>query len=331
VSEAHRVAIVGCGGVSDMHFRGYAAHQDRVTVVAACDPVEACRDRVEHAHGVSRTFATVAELLDSADFDTAVVCTPSVVRLDVVRSLALANKHVLVEKPMADSLDEAREIVEICDEAGVHLAVNQNFRDHYAFGLAREAIEAGETGRVLGIEHRELTFRLVQGWRAEARHHALAVMGVHWLDGFRQLLPGDADWLSARTWSSPAAPAAGETDAFVQLHFGEASVNYVQSFSSHVESVETIVIGEASTLRLTYDTLELAAAGGRRELRPNPYAGPGKPESTYRSLERLLDAVDAGSEATNSGADNLKTLSLLAAAYQSAATDRPVHLKNGLL
>jgi len=61
------------------------------------------------------------------------------------------------------------------------------------------AIRAGDIGRVLGIDHRELLFREVSGWRAAARHHALSVMGVHWFDGFRQLLADDADWLVART------------------------------------------------------------------------------------------------------------------------------------
>jgi predicted dehydrogenase len=330
VSEPRRVAVVGCGNVSDMHFRGYAAHPERVDVVAACDPVEEHRKRVEHVHGVPKTFGSLDELLALADFDTAVVCTPSTVRLDVVRALAAAGKHVLVEKPMADDLDEARALVHCCRDAGVRLAVNQNFRDHYSFGLAREAVEAGVIGRVRGIDHRELMLRQVQGWRAQARHHSLAVMGVHWFDGFRQLLDADADWLSARTWSSPLAPAAGETDAFVQIHFGDATVNYVESFASHVRQVETVVLGDRGTLRLTYDTLEVFA-DERHEMRQNPHAGSGKPESTYLSLARLLDAVESGGEPSNSGADNLKTLSLLAAAYRSAATEQPVHLENGLL
>lgn len=314
-----------------MHFLGYGAHPDRVAVVAACDPVDERRRHVEETYEVSKTFATIEELIVAADFGTAVVCTPSHVRVETVRALAVAGKNVMVEKPMADDLEDAREMVRICEEAGVSLAVDQNFRDHYAFGLARDAIQNGETGRILGIDHREMIFREVQGWRAAARHHALSVMGIHWVDGFRYLLPDDADWLIARTYSSPAVASAGETDAFVQIHFGGATVNYTQSFSSRVERVETIVIGESGTLALTYDTLEVVGPNGQREIRRNPYAGTGKPESAYRSLERLLDAVDTGEEPGNSGIDNLKTLSLTAAAYRSAEIGQPVVLQAGLL
>jgi len=69
---------------------------------------------------------------------------------------------------------------------------------------------------------------------------------------------------------------------------------------------------------------------GERRTRRNPYAGPGKPESAYRSLERLLDAADDGGELTNSGTDNLKTLGLTAGAYRSAEQGSPVILRDGL-
>jgi len=330
MSEVHRVALVGCGNVSDMHVTGCLAHPDRVRVVAACDPDAERRRHVEQTHGVPITFATLDELLAGPDFDTAIVCTPSSVRVETVRTLARAGRNVLVEKPLAESLDEAQEMVRTCATEGVLLAVDQNFRDHYAFGLARDAIRAGEIGRVIGIDHRELLFREVSGWRATARHHALSVMGVHWVDGFRYLLPDDADWVVARTFSSPAVQSAGETDAFVQIHFGEATVNYTQSFSSRIERVETIVLGESGTLCLTYGALEVLTADGRSRTRENPCAGAGKPESAYRSLERLVDAIDHGDQPANSGTDNLKTVALVDAAYRSAREGRPVALHLGL-
>jgi predicted dehydrogenase len=330
MSERHRVAIVGSGNVSEMHFRGYLDRPDRVELVAAVDPSPERRAWVTETFGIRDTYASIAELVAGTDVEVASVCTPSTVRLEAVRELAAAGKHLLVEKPMADDMDEARAIVRTAADAGVLLAVDQNFRDHYAFGLARDAIRAGRIGRVLGIDQSELMWREVAGWRAEARHHALAVMGVHWFDGFRYLIDGDADTISAVIFTHPAMATAGETDAFVQVRFGEVPVNYTQSFASRVERVETIVLGEAGTLRLSYDALEVHTADGV-ETTTNPAAGSGKPISAYRSLERLLDAIEAGTEPENSGADNLKTLSLLFGAYESARTGAPVTLTGGLL
>ena len=330
----HNIAVVGCGNVSAMHFEGYQAHPDRVRVVAACDPVAGRREWAEREHGVPETFASVDDLLGydagaGQHWDVAVVCTPSEVREPAVAALAAAGKHIMTEKPLADTYAEASRLVSVCAEAGVLLAVNQNFRDHYAFGLAAQLIADGEIGSVLGITQRDLMFRQDRGWRIQQPRHALSVMGVHWFDGFRQLVTFDADRVMARTYSSPAIDCAGETDAFVQIDFGPVPVSYVQSFSSRVAATDTIVVGDRATLEFGYGTLTRHSADGARQW-TNPYAGPGKPESAFRSLNRLLDAIDTGLPPGNSGRDNLKTIALLEAAYQSAQQGRPVELTGGL-
>jgi predicted dehydrogenase len=323
------IAVIGCGGVSAMHFEGYNAHPERVRVVAACDPVAGRRQWAEREHKVPRTFSSIEDLLGYDGWDVAVVCTPSQVRESAVAALAGAGKHILAEKPLADTYAEASRLVRLCADAGATLAVNQNFRDHYAFGIAARLIAAGEIGSVLGVSQRDLMFRQDRGWRTRLERHALSVMGVHWFDGFRQLIGEEATRVSARTYSSPAIDCAGETDAFVHIEFGQVPVSYVQSFSSQVAATETIVFGEEGTLRFDYGTLTRMTADGTAEW-ANPYAGAGKPESTYRSLQRLLDAIETGTQPGNSGQDNLKTIALLEAAYESARERRTVELTGGL-
>jgi D-apiose dehydrogenase len=300
----HNIAVVGCGGVSGMHFEGYSAHPGRVRVVAACDPVAERREWAEREHKVPQTFSSIEDLLDYDGWDVAVVCTPSQVRESAVAALAGSGKHVLAEKPLSDTYEEAGRLVTLCANAGVTLAVNQNFRDHYAFGIAAKLIAAGEIGSVLGISHRDLMYRQDRGWRIQMKRHALSVMGVHWLDGFRQLIDGSATRVWAQTYSSPAIDCAGETDAFVQIEFGSIPVSYVQSFSSRAGTTETIVFGDKGTLRFDYGTLARITGDGTAEW-ANPHAGQGKPESTYLSLNRLLEAIEAGEQPSNSGRDNL--------------------------
>jgi len=62
----------------------------------------------------------------------------------------------------------------------------------------------------------------------------------------------------------------------------------------------------------------------------NPYAGAKKPESVLAGLERLLTAIETGQAPSNSGADNLRTVALLDAAYRSAAEDRLVLFEDGM-
>ena len=337
----HNIAVVGCGNVSAMHFDGFRAHAERVRVVAACDPVPERRAWAEREYGVPKTFASVEDLLGDAsagqhgasasddNWDVAVVCTPSEVREPAVAALARAGKHILTEKPLADTYAEAAGLVTLCERAGVLLAVDQNFRDHYAFGIAARLIADGEVGSVLGIVQRDLMFRQDRGWRIEQPRHALSVMGVHWFDGFRQLVSWDATLVTARTFSSPAIDCAGETDAYVQIDFGRVPVSYTQSFSSRFAATDTVVVGERATLEFGYGTLTRHSADGTK-VWTNPYAGPGKPESAFRSLGRLLDALGTPRPPSNSGRDNLKTIALLEAAYQSAEQGRAVELTGGL-
>ena len=330
MTERHRLAIVGNGGVSDMHFRGYLAHPERVEIVATVDPSAERRQWVEREFGITSTFASIADAIAGADFDVAVVCTPSHVRLEAVQELAAAGKHLYVEKPLADGVEEAHRVVDAARNGGVLLAVDQNFRYHYAFGLARDAVRAGRIGAIVAIDHRELMWREVSGWRAEQVHHALSVMGVHWFDGFRQVLGREADWLVATTHKSASLVAAGETDASIHIRFGDVGVNYTQSFSSRVERIETIVIGETGTLVFDYDHLEIHTADGVETIH-NQWAGDGKPESAYLGLAELMRAIDEGDEPSNSGSDNLRTLSLLDGAYRSAATGELVRFRDGVL
>ena len=323
----HRIAVVGCGSISRFHFSSYAAHADRVKVAAACDPLSERTAWARETFGVENTFTSVDEMLEFDGWDTAVVCTPSNVRGGTIAKLAEAGKHLLVEKPLADNYAEASQAVAACDRAGVRLAVNQNFRDVYPFGIGRSLIEDGRIGDVLGIAHREVRFRHDAGWRLELERYALAVMGVHWLDGFRVLLNRNATWITCRTYSSPAIDCRGETDAFVQIQFGNVPVAYVQSFSSGLGQTDTLVFGETGTLRLDYDRAEVVKPDGGRDLVENPYAGERRNESIFRSLDRLLVAIDEGGEPSNSGHDNLETIALLDAAYRSAAEGSPLNLE----
>jgi predicted dehydrogenase len=324
------VALVGCGNISRMHVNAYRPHPERVRLVAACDPVPAQVVRAREVYGIPHGFASIEAMIAGAEWDVAVVCTPTFVRQSAIETLAAAGKHVFVEKPLADSYAEARRMVEQCDRAGVRIAVNQNFRHHYPFDEARSLIAAGRIGAVISVVHQELTFRQDKGWRTEAQRHALSVMGIHWFDGFRWMLDDEPLSISCQLRSSLAIAAAGETDAAIEILFQNGvMVSYAQSFSSLVKRTETVVVGESGTLRLTYDGLELYTledAGTPALVWENPSRGANKPLATYITFDQFLQALEEGSEPPHGGHDNLQTVRMLDAAYESSAEGRPVFM-----
>ena len=298
--EPFNIAIIGCGGVSRMHFDAYLAHPERVNIAAVCDPDSERLARVRQEYGIENVSLSLYGAIEAADWDVAVICTPTPVRTEVALPLAHAGKHLFVEKPLSDSYIEAEDIVAACEGMGVKLAVDQNFRYHYPFAIARDLIQEGRLGKVLSVVHRNLMFRQDSGWRTRCSRHALSVMGVHWLDGFRWILQQEAESILCRIHSSPAIDCAGDTDAAVQLTFREGTaVSYVQSFSSPISKTETLIIGEAAALSLDHR----GAALFDRDHRDEPAERwdisadrKQKSEATFQSLNQLLTALEQGTE-----------------------------------
>ena len=328
------VAVVGCGNVSEMHFEAYTAHPERIRLVACCDPVAERVELIRSKYGVEQGFGSLEEMLAGADFEVAVVCTPTSVREQTIRTLAAAGKHIFVEKPMSDNFEEATAMVAAADQAGVQLAVNQNFRYHYPFETARKVIAEGRIGHVVSILHQDLMFRQDAGWRLQMQRHALSVMGVHWFDGFRWMLGAEPVTLVGGTYSSSAIECAGDTDAAVEVRFDNGTlVSYVESFSSCFRRAETILIGEQGTLVLDYNGAALYDREHRDapvERWDNPNAGRNKPKATFEGIDILFTAIEQGAEPANSGRDNLKTIALLDAAYRSATEQRAVSFDAGV-
>ncbi len=327
------IAIVGCGNISEMHFAAYTPHPERLRLVAAFDPVAERVEAVQRKHGVAQGFDSLEAMVAGAEWDVAVVCTPTSVRQPTIEALAAAGKHVFVEKPFADNLAEAQQMVAASERANIRIAVNQNFRYHYPFEWARQMVQSGRIGKVVSIAHQDISFRQDAGWRTSMERHAMSVMGVHWFDGFRWILGAEAATLEARTYSSPAIDCAGETDATVQLVFEQGTpVSYVQSFSSCFRRTDTIVIGETGALHLDYNGAALYDRDHRTEPLErwhNPDSGANKPQATFTGIDTLLSALEQGTAPSNSAQDNLKTIALLDAAYRSADERRAIQFKGG--
>jgi predicted dehydrogenase len=318
-----------------MHLDGCARRTDRVQVVAACDPDPVRLAQTQQKYDIVNGFESLEAMIAGASWDVAVLCTPTSVRQPVLAQLAAAGKHVLVEKPLASSLEEGTRMVEACQAAGVQLAVDQNFRFHFPFSVAREQIASGLLGHVTAIHLQHLCFRQDVGWRTREKRHTLEIMGVHWLDGFRWILNSNAKSVSAQMRHSAAIDCVGETDLSVQVAFENGTLAYyADSFSSRLSRCEALIIGERGTMRLDYNGATFF--DGSSDSLPaqrwdNPFAGSGKPDSAFACLDQLLTAVEQGVTPDNSGQDNLKTLALMEAAYLSAESGETVKLRQGRL
>lgn len=329
--KTYRVGVVGAGNVTTMHLDGLKAHPERVEVAAICDPNEENLLKRADQYEIPQRFGTLEAFIQKSGIDAAIVCTPSSIRKEVLFPLIEAGIPVFVEKPVSETLQEAIEISEKSAEYGVPVSINQNFRTFFTFDMVKRQVQDGQIGAVTNIVLNDMYFRQDNGWRLERERHALSVMGIHWFDGFRWILGCEAQTINCQTRSSSAIDCTGDTDSSVQLVFeNDVPVTYVQSFSSAYNRVELIVVGETGTLVANYKTVELYRKGNNGPIQTwNNLIS--KPESTFDGLQQLLLSIESKQEAANSIQDNLKTISLLEAAYRSSKQRAIVTLQQGIL
>ena len=139
--RALRVGVIGAGVMGTNHARVLAGLPD-VTLVGIADPLAAHRTRAEQMLDC-KTYATVEELLD-AGLDAVTIAAPTHLHRDVSLACIARKIHVLVEKPIASSVEEGREIVDAARKAGVTLMVGHVERFNPAVAAIKQAIKGEE-------------------------------------------------------------------------------------------------------------------------------------------------------------------------------------------
>lgn len=329
--KRYKVGLIGAGGVTELHLEGYKEHPERVEVAAICDLNAEAMTRKADLYNIPLRFSNLNDFIRESGVDAVIVATPTSIRKQVVFPLLEAGLPLFVEKPFSDTLQDAVEITQKAAGRGVPVSVNQNFRRHFTFDVVKGIVAGGRIGGVTQIVFNNFFFRQDAGWRLQCERHALSVMGIHWFDGFRQILGSEAVSVTGLMSSSPAIECAGETDATVQVAFENgAFATYVQSFSSPFPRTEMVVIGETGTLVCGHHSVELYRKGQKA-----PEAtwsnDVSRETATYEGLNHLLTSLETGVEAPNSARDNLKTVAILDAAYRSAQERRTITLDRGVL
>ncbi len=120
----------------------------RVRFAGAVDPAG---DRFGVVHAPDLVFADISALLDASPPELAIISVPTEEHLNAVRQLASAGVSVLVEKPLAATATEARQIIEVCQGAGVHGAVGHVERFNPALLELRRRTQEGQLGQVFLI------------------------------------------------------------------------------------------------------------------------------------------------------------------------------------
>ncbi|MEO6067530.1 MAG: Gfo/Idh/MocA family oxidoreductase [Gemmatimonadota bacterium] len=188
MSNTLRLGIVGAGAVTQVAHLPVLKKLKGVQVAALADGDLSKATALAARFGVRSAFEDLEEMLDNTPLDALLVCTPNHLHESHVLEGLSAGLHVLVEKPLATSVDGARRIQQAAARAGKLVMVGMSHRYRNDVQTVRGFVEKGAMGKVESVQAVWHTFRpsrAVLGWRerrAEAGGGAMLDLGLTVLD-----------------------------------------------------------------------------------------------------------------------------------------------------
>lgn len=214
-----KVGIIGCGSIAKhRHIPEYVMNEN-VEIVAFCDVIAARAHAFADQYN-AKAYVDYTELLENEEIDAVSVCTPNSLHAPVSIAALKAGKHVLCEKPMATSSEEAEAMIAAANENGKKLMIGHNQRFVASHAKARSIIESGTLGKIY-------SFRTAFGhggpeqWSADGEHSwffdkerafigAMGDLGVHKTDLLRFLI--GEEFVEAAAFVETSAKANSTVD-----------------------------------------------------------------------------------------------------------------------
>lgn len=339
-----RVAVIGTGGISAYHIEAYRIFGERCQIVALCDIYADKAEQVKQEYKLEcAIYNDCHNLLSWGDFDLLSVCTPPYTHADIAIDALRAGKHVIVEKPMAASLDECDRMNEAAKAAKKILSVISQNRFDDAIIKLKSVLESGLAGRIVHVQVDSLWWRgyvyYDLWWRGTwekegggcTLNHA-----VHHIDMFQWMM-GMPEQVTAVMSNTSHDNAEIEDISIAILSYPRALAQITSSVVSHGQAQQLIFQGEKARVSMPWQvTASLAADNGfplpdpqlEQEIDACANRAPALRHIGHEGqIDDVLTAIENGTDdVLVTGLEGRKTLELITAIYQAAGTGTTVRL-----
>lgn len=334
-----RYAIVGCGTMGYAHALA-ASHDERSRVVACVDP------QLERAEAMARQFGAYAtsdydKVLSDGGVDAVVLAVPHTLHRRYTVAAAQAGKHVLIEKPMANTLADCDAVIAAAERAHVVLLVGHVLRFRPALRLVKRYIDEGTLGRAVFARYHNEHYPDLSGsrrWLAEYDEGGVFLSGaVHHSDLMRWWLGEVTAVTGFSRTVRPEYQASGREDHTLIIYdfasgaLGESTYTYAshapQGLMMTPESMVTFTEGSIATF---YDG-EVRVYGEEREVGLGQhfaatalYDDSAVESGSGSEVPHLTDCILTGKPPLILPQDARRAVELVLAARQSAAEGRRI-------
>jgi len=349
-----RIGVIGTGSISEMHLNSYKCNPN-VTIVAICDVNEARARQVADRYGATKTFADYRELLADPDIDAISICTWNNTHAPISIAALQAGKHVLVEKPLCRTVEEAHEVERAVRESGKLLQVGFVRRYDPNVRMLREFVEQGEFGELYYAKASTLR-RLGNpgGWFADVERSGggpLIDIGVHVIDLCWYLMGRPkATAVSANTYRKLGNRSNVRHLSFYKAADYDASKNTVEDLANAMirfENGASIMVDVSYTLHAKKDegSVKLFGDKGGFEIDPeivmvtekndtilniqpqtDSKAGFSADAAFQSEIDHFISCIVNGDQPISPVADGVEMMKILCGIYESAAKGEEIRL-----
>jgi predicted dehydrogenase len=336
-----RFALLGCGDIGRLNAASLSgAGSCRLVKIADVNPEALASLPSEYQ---KRATTDVEQTLASSEVDAVFIATPHHLHAPLVCQAAGHGKHIVMEKPIAPTLEEAERMAECCRKAGVAFSVCHPRRYDPLVEQARAYVVSGRIGtprlyfstflKGKGISYWEggTAGRVFSGWRKSKKTSGGGVLmmnGVHQIDAMRSIL-GERVVKVHSVVKNLGTPVEVEDTAAVTLQFEGGALGMLLgcTLSAIGHKIEDRLTGTEGEIVLRPKELELHAGGGAKQAEtlrlPKPEAAP-IDVSKVRFLEAFAKAVSQGQRPPVPAEYGCEILKIVDAAYRSAEEENTV-------
>jgi len=328
------VGIIGCGMMGRVHSVAYSGLENvNVKAVASLSREET----LECAKLTSSRISTADEILNNDEIEIVSICTPTDTHTDLVVEAARNKKHVFCEKPIALTLKDAQEMVEVCRENGVSLGVDHVVRFFDAYSRAKNLIEDDVIGKVVMARLYRGGVFPKHGWNnwfdeLSRSGGVLLDLSIHDFDFLRTLM-GEVESITARSVkNTPSYPGRNRDHAIAILEFANGSLAHVEGSWAEPDNAPSKFTTSFEFVgregMIAYDSDEDFTLRVQTVSTDFPSFSKCTPASDpYRlHIRKFIESIREGRKVPVDGNEAIQALKISLAANRSAECGRPVKL-----
>lgn len=328
-----RIGLIGAGGIAGAHVAGYRRNPETVVFAAVADPVVENAEKRRGDDADVRVYSDYRGMIAAGGLDAVDICLPHHLHAEAVIAAADAGLHVLCEKPLCLTADEAEAITAAVERTGVTVMCAHNQLFLPAVAAAKELVESGVLGRVYEVRTTDSFFNDFtpesMGWRAHAATAGggeLIDTGYHPLYLLQHLAGGTPVEVTAMLSRHRLDFMEGEDSAQVLVRYDNGVVGHVTTSWAYQPAVGTekfSLVAEKGSLSSDGTTLVSRVRG------QEPVTTQFEPVHEFAAeIAHFAESLLQGRRPIQTHVEGIDVLGVILAAYESATSKTIAEVHN---